>query len=564
MRPRGIVVIAAALFSLRSAAQQSPAIPRAGETIDVSIVNVDVFVTDKKGARIRGLTKADFEVFENGVSQPISNFAEYADGQPANLKIAGADSALAVPAFVRGAAAQPRTMIVFIDRFHVSKLHADSFFGAMKDLLHKTVRPGDAAMIVTWSYGVLKTRQSFTDDLVPLDRAIDQIAAQTSGASVDEFSQAKEEADAAREFELQSGVSDSNWSASMNALGRAKKARFEERQKIENLEALIRSVSADEGRKLLVLATHRLSRIAGAEFLFAGGSTAIETGQYTGELTAEADLKSLYETANANGVTIYSMYPEGLLRAIDDASVKGYDRFTSATGGSTAPGETSDMTQFLISSNETSALEEIAQHTGGMSASGPDSARLLPRIEDDLQNYYSLAYRARSTRPDRARNIVVKLKNPDLVARSRREAIDKSDVTRMEDRVISALFRPPAPPSFAVVVALGQARAHGKMLTIPITVRIPIAALTTLPEAGTYAGAFSIYLAWGTRFHRVSETKHDTRSFRIPMNDIIAARHSYYSYVFDLIADAQTERVSLGVLDEVSKEYALKIVNLRR
>ena len=36
------------------------------ETIDVNIVNVDVWVTDKKGNPITGLTMDDFEVLEDG------------------------------------------------------------------------------------------------------------------------------------------------------------------------------------------------------------------------------------------------------------------------------------------------------------------------------------------------------------------------------------------------------------------------------------------------------------------------------------------------------------------
>src|SRR6266480_2920123 len=67
------------LLPLFAFAQKPPAIPGLGETIEVSIVNVDLFVTDKAGNRVHGLTKDDFEIFENGVRQPISNFAEYAE-----------------------------------------------------------------------------------------------------------------------------------------------------------------------------------------------------------------------------------------------------------------------------------------------------------------------------------------------------------------------------------------------------------------------------------------------------------------------------------------------------
>lgn len=47
------------LLGLSAFAQQQ--LPPASETIDVSIINLDVFVTDKKGNRVDGLTLDDLE-----------------------------------------------------------------------------------------------------------------------------------------------------------------------------------------------------------------------------------------------------------------------------------------------------------------------------------------------------------------------------------------------------------------------------------------------------------------------------------------------------------------------
>jgi hypothetical protein len=44
------------------------------ETVSVNVVNVDVFVTDKAGNRVRGLTKDDFELYEDRKPVQISNF----------------------------------------------------------------------------------------------------------------------------------------------------------------------------------------------------------------------------------------------------------------------------------------------------------------------------------------------------------------------------------------------------------------------------------------------------------------------------------------------------------
>ena len=46
------------------------------ETVDVNVVNVEVFVTDKQGNPVTGLTAADFEIFEDKRPVALTNFYE--------------------------------------------------------------------------------------------------------------------------------------------------------------------------------------------------------------------------------------------------------------------------------------------------------------------------------------------------------------------------------------------------------------------------------------------------------------------------------------------------------
>ena len=61
-----------------------------------------------------------------------------------------------------------------------------------------------------------------------------------------------------------------------------------------------------------------------------------------------------------------------------------------------------------------------------------------------------------------------------------------------------------------------------------------VAALTQLPDGGKFAGAFSVFFAWcGT-------------------------------YDIQLAIDKKTQRIAFGVFDEISKEFALRLMDLRR
>src|SRR5712671_1576615 len=82
------IVIAVALLFAVSLQSQQPAAPKPVkasptpvaappplvEKIEVSVVNVDVTVTDRHGLPVPGLTRDDFEILEDGKPQPISNF----------------------------------------------------------------------------------------------------------------------------------------------------------------------------------------------------------------------------------------------------------------------------------------------------------------------------------------------------------------------------------------------------------------------------------------------------------------------------------------------------------
>src|SRR5439155_1337776 len=184
------------------------------------------------------------------------------------------------------------------------------------------------------------------------------------------------------------------------------------------------------------------------------------------------------------------------------------------------------------------ALREIAEETGGLTASGTDANRLLPRIAEDLDSYYSIAYRVRNTGADKARKVVVRTKDPSLIVRSRREFREKSDVTRMEDRVIAALFRNPPSSGFPLHVVIGTPHPRGREFTLPLTIHVPIAALTQVPQPGQFTGAFSVYFAWGGRLGGLSDTSHETRTYAIPAAEIAKARsEGHLTYEIQLAVD---------------------------
>jgi VWFA-related protein len=530
-------------------------IPSLGETIEVAIVNVDVVVTGKDGKRIHGLTRDDFEIYENGKAQPLSHFAEYRGEAVQNRGHLSAEAAATLeetPSEQPGnQPSQRRTLVLFIEEFKLPGFRVDAFITSMKDLVRNTIRSGDSVSLVSFDGGA-RVRLSATGDVAAAERELDEIGRECSGPVREEVRIAAVEADDVRAFNAQVAASaaargmqiismPSDTEVAVNAARiHALEARVEMNRRVATINTLIHGMAGIEGKKLLVLASHRLGEYTGAEFYYAAGITdtmipALERA----DLDNRPAVRSIIANANASGVTIYPVFPTGL-------------DYTPADPGAR------DISRHVLV-NEMVMLEQIADQTGGATSYGTlNTAMLMPTVAEDMSNYYSLAYRATPQRDDYARKIVVKMKDRSLNARARREFVEKSDDSQMRDRVLAMLHDAPMDSNFELQAELGATRKAGRRTqTAPLKVRIPINALTLLPQGGKHSGAFTVYAITGGKLGEISEITRRTQSFDVPAADLERAMAGYFTYDFDVIVSSLTRQVAIGVLDEVSKTYGM-------
>src|SRR3954468_2779073 len=117
---RIVIAAMAALPAAASLAQQ------AAESIEVRVVNVDVIVRDHAGKPVSGLTKADFEIYENGQKREITNLYEVRAPEVA-ITTAGK----ATPSTPAAAPAEtpveirPRNIVMFVDNYSLEPFRRD-------------------------------------------------------------------------------------------------------------------------------------------------------------------------------------------------------------------------------------------------------------------------------------------------------------------------------------------------------------------------------------------------------------------------------------------------------
>src|SRR5437588_762310 len=139
-----IVITAVIGFSMGFTAAASLA-QEVAESIEVRVVNVDVVVRDRAGKPVTGLTKADFEIYENGRKREITNLSEVRAPVPA-ASAATVTPAPAAPAETP-VEVRPRNIVLFVDNYSIEPFRRDKVLQSLDKFVDQ-LGPQDLVMIV--------------------------------------------------------------------------------------------------------------------------------------------------------------------------------------------------------------------------------------------------------------------------------------------------------------------------------------------------------------------------------------------------------------------------------
>jgi VWFA-related protein len=548
---RASFLLGAALAATASG-QQPADLPRVTGSVETTVVNLDVVVTDRKGNPVFGLKAGDFEIRHDKKPVTITNFSEYRAAGVAPAPAATPASEPAVAAAPTNFPRPRRFIVLYFDRLALfEKSTRDALFGSLKKLLDRALGPGDEATVVAWNRS-MKTILPFTDDREEIDAAIDGVEKQsarlpTESADLDEVS-----ADSAWIRSLPVAAQAGGTSQLPRSL--AAQAYADQKAKAAALKGLVATLGGMEGRKILVLASHRFSRYAGQEFFLAKRETGQNAyGSDVKEFDAKGLLEDLTDSANAQRVTLYTLFPEGWALETPSAADSRND---NPSFDAPAVGGRSQQ----VWTNEMEALEFVAEKTGGIAASGPAQIRdAVAKVASDLDSYYSIGYSPPSSGTGRFA-VTVKVKNPDLTVRTRRSLVEKPPEEKMTDRVLANLFVQDRQGHLPIAVSAAKAVAKKGKLLVSLEIRVPIGSLALLPAARGVKGAFSVFVAVAGRGGEFSDVTRQSRSFEISSRELAKAKAGHYTYELDVLVNGPDARVSVGVWDEVGREAGFAIV----
>ncbi|MEM7052833.1 MAG: VWA domain-containing protein [Acidobacteriota bacterium] len=525
------------------------------DVVEVNIVNVEVYVTDKKGNRITGLTKDDFEIFEDGKPMAVSNFYAVEDGRPVEGEFADivppeeSPEAIAVAAPDQEPELPPEqqlSLVIYIDNFNIRPPNRNRALRDIRTFLTRNVRAGDQVMLVSYERS-LKIRRPFTRDPQVVASALEELERLTGYAAQRDFDR-RETLD--RIEDARSSAEALTW-----VRGYAENIQNDLRFTIGALKEITSSLAGLPGRKAILYVSDGVPMVAGQDLFHAvdgihgSGSGAItEAFGYD----ASARFRELASQANANRITFYTLDAAGL-------------RVSNAISAENSRSEPLGI-ESINTSNLQSPLRFVADTTGGFAIVNRNRFDgLLERVATDFKTFYSLGYRAPEAGRGRYHRIKVKLKNgKGLRVRHREGYRDKTVEARMADGALSVLhFNFERNPLGARLFFGTESRRDRRFFTVPIEVRIPISKLVQIPRGETHESRLRLYIAAMDDEGGTSPVQQQAIPISIPTDEIENARKQDYVYTLSLLMREGDHKVAVGIRDEVASQESFVLGQVR-
>lgn len=540
---RIVAILLAAALAVPVVAQRKPAEPeppKLVDVIDVRVIDVDVVVVDRRGNFVPGLKKEDFEILENGIPKTITNFYEVEGSRTKNLVAGEVGGKVEEPAPPPAVSEEMKRRIIFyIDNLSLAPFNRNRVFSQMKEFIHTVMRPGDEAMVATYNRS-MKVRVPFTRDAAQVESILDTIARE-SGMGIANRSER-------RQFEDRIRDATSYEDAISTARTYASSVEHDLRNSVASINALLGTLAGVEGKKILVLTSEGFPIQPGREMFLMVDETAREKGWSAGSTVLEgmtydgSDLiQSVAKTANANDITLYTIHAAGL------------------TGGSEVSAENArpipPMVSHAAAQNTVESMQLMADMTGGIASVNTNNfADAFKRIHRDLESYYSLGYRAGTERVDRQRYLNVRVKNRDYRVRARQTFVEKSTHTEMGDRVVANLLYRVKDNDLGILARIGAPLpVDDGLFRVAVDIQIPMTALTMLPQGETdFIGGFDVYVIVGNKDNDMSDVARKSHQIRITSEQMKTIANKYYTYTLELLVEKGLNRISLGVVDQIS------------
>jgi VWFA-related protein len=537
------------------------------DEVQVTVVNIDVFVRDRRGDAVTGLSKEDFRLLQDGQERRLSHFAAYTREVIAEIMAARTDqdSASTSPptpsdvgtatttadAAARPAAdVQPVHLILYVDNENIRPFDRNRVLAQLRRFVDEVMQPHVEVMVISVQRSP-KVVQPFTNDPRAVKDALRSLT-QVYGARVD-ADRSRGRIIHAMQKIMDDASSDGGRGDPRVAVDLQERIRvygeelsMELNYSINSLREVLTTLAGLPGRRVLVHVSSGLPAVPARDLINCYGQLYQQSS--TLPMLARFNRRYVYESvassANAQGVTFYT---------IDASGLAGGGAMSAEYARPIDP-----LTTSIHQLNYQEPLLLLAEKTGGRAiVDSNDVTSLLEEMRDDLFTYYSLGYTLSASGSDTVHRIEVELPaHPEYELVYRRALVEKSLETQVQDRVVSGLLLALDANPMGIAISAGDAKATASSdrRILPVEVVIPIESVALLPEGGEYVGRVVLFVANRDLKGRQSDIQRRQFEIRMPPEDYATRRSERYVAALDLLLNAGDHKVVVGVLDPVTRQ----------
>lgn len=526
-------------------------LPYTGE-VDVTVVTVNVYVTNKQGLAVTDLGVDDFVLTQDGTSRPISNFGLFTDevyrsyyrdqgpptGRPTPTPEPGAES-LSKESF------RPVYVVLYFDNENSRSLDRNRLITQMRTFVRETLHPPVQMMVVSYnkSYDVL---QPFTDDQREINNALREIKMMTGGRTETDSARKdilRQFAESQRTSQQQQDVSSRSRAHGM-MIGFAEEEANDLQFTIGALRDTVTMLSGLPGKKVIVYASNGLPMIAGLDLFYAYSNAYHESSAITesARYNMTRHFTSLVSNANAQDISFYTFGVGG----IENPTISSAELGTQQDSMSASIG----MQNYL------DPLRFMADSTGGAAIVNTNDFTLgLEKVGQDFFTYYSLGYTLHQSGLDKVHRIKVELpEHSEYRVRYRRRFVEKSLESRVQDKVVTGLMFPLHQNPMEIMVEIGsQGPAGETRWMVPFKLSFPLRKVALLPAGEDYVGNVTLFLAARNNKGDRSDVVRQNHEIRIKAADYEDARLKRFTITANLLMEEGSHNVAVGILDPVTR-----------
>jgi len=533
------------------------------DEVEVTVVNVDVFVRDRAGRPVGGLKAGDFRVTQDGVEMPVSNFAELDREVIEHMLLeapAVAREAAPVPPpaepVVRQVKVRPVYTVLYVDHENLNPIDRNRVLRRVREFVTDNLRAPVEMMVVSYDRS-LEVEQPFTDNPLAVNAALRDMTT-ISGGRADRDSDRQEILERIQEAVADPATASGDGGEGLQMRLRQQIMSFAEEEAmsvnfaIDALREVMAMMSGLEGRKSIIYVSSGLSMTPGIGLMHEYASAFHDTA-FLGR-RAQTDrthaFQSLTSTANGQEVSLYTIDASGL------NPLEGY-------GADTRYGVTDPSAMSSGRKDYQDSLTYMAEYTGGLAIVNTNDPSVgLELIRDDLFSYYSIGYTISATGEDRVHRIEVELPgHPDCDVRYRRRFVEKSRETQVQDRVFTSLMVEITDNPMELTLSAGSAApASADRWTLPLHLSFPLSRVALVPEGGDYVGRLVVFVGARQIDGRQSDLQRQEHEVRVPAAQIAAAGERSFGIDVQLLLGAGQQRVAVGVLDLVTRQASYERV----